>query len=93
MQKQVPFEEREFFQQRLSEEEIRQILGNRSPRELFAWKSVKARQLGLAEQDLSDDQLIKMMAEEPTFIRRPLIVADGRWVAGFNPKEVEQLVG
>lgn len=92
MQKGVAFQEREFFQQRLSQEELSRILGSRPPRDLFAWKSVKARQQGLAEQALSDGQLVQLMLQEPTLIRRPLIVADGDWVVGFNPKEVERLL-
>ncbi len=92
-QHEVPVQEREIFQQPLSEHELRAILGTRSPRELFAWKSVKAREQGLADQSLSDDQLLQLMLHEPTFIRRPLIVADGEWIAGFNPKQGEDLLG
>lgn len=93
-QRGVTFEEREFFQRRLSADELRQVLGGRSPRELFAWKSTRSRQLGLAEKqhELTDAQLFEMMLQEPTFIRRPLLVADGRWIAGFNPREVEQFL-
>lgn len=40
---------------------------------------------------LDDERLIAAMAEEPTLLRRPLIVADGGYVAGFDRKALEQL--
>ncbi|MSQ24225.1 MAG: hypothetical protein EXR58_06720 [Chloroflexi bacterium] len=80
--------EREFFKDRFTVDQLRQILGDRKPSEIFNWKSVSARKMGLAAQreKLSGDEdgLLQLMVEEPNLIKRPLIVVGGELVAGFD---------
>lgn len=44
-------------------------------------------------ESMTDDELLAAMVEEPTLIRRPLVVADGRLVIGFDRSGLESLVG
>jgi arsenate reductase len=60
---------------------------------LFSKRAMKYRQMGLHEQTLSEDDLLRLMAEEYTFITRPVIVRDDRATAGFSAKRVDELVG
>jgi arsenate reductase len=60
---------------------------------LFSRRAMKYRQMGLHEQTLSDDDLLRLMAEEYTFITRPVIVRGDRATAGFSAKRVDELVG
>jgi arsenate reductase len=78
----------------LSEREIR-ALAERvgGVEQLFSRRARKYRALGLHEQELSDDDLLRLMADEYTFITRPVVVADGRAVAGFAPRRLDELVG
>jgi len=48
--------------------------------------------MGLASQNLSPDDLVKLMTEEYTFIKRPVIVRGDKAVSGFNSKQVDQLI-
>ena len=75
---------RDFFQDRLSEEELREIIGDRSVAEFFSWVSPSFRKLGIARESLRDDQLIAMMLDEPRLIRRPLVVVDGEVVGPLS---------
>jgi arsenate reductase len=59
---------------------------------LFSKRAMKYRQMGLHEQELSDDDLLRLMTEEYTFITRPVIVRGDRATAGFSTKRVDELV-
>jgi arsenate reductase-like glutaredoxin family protein len=89
-QRGVELDEREFFQNRLSEEELRGLIGDVSPREVFSWKSPSFKNLGLDPNALTDEQLIAMMVDEPRLIRRPLVVVDGRLIDGRDDEALTE---
>ena len=60
---------------------------------LFSKRAMKFRKMGLHEKELSEDDLIRLMAEEYTFVTRPVIVRGDRATAGFSAKRVDELVG
>jgi arsenate reductase-like glutaredoxin family protein len=45
---------------------------------------VKKLNLGGKQGTLSEDELLRLMIEEPNLIKRPLIIVDGQIVAGFD---------
>jgi arsenate reductase len=59
---------------------------------LFSKRAMKYRPMGLHEQELSEDDLLRLMAEEYTSITRPVIVRGGRATAGFSAKRVDALI-
>jgi arsenate reductase len=59
---------------------------------LFSRRAMKYRQMGLHEQALSDDDLLRLMTDEYTFVTRPVIVRGDRATAGFSAKRVDELV-
>jgi arsenate reductase len=62
------------------------------PENLFSKRAIKYREMDLANQDLSPGDLIKLMSEEYTFIKRPIIVRGDKAVSGFNTKQVDLLI-
>jgi arsenate reductase len=60
---------------------------------LFSKRAMKYRKLGLHEQTLTEDDLLRLMAEEYTFVTRPVIVHCDHATAGFSAKRVDELVG
>jgi arsenate reductase len=62
------------------------------PENLFSRRAIKYREMGLANQDLSPDDLISLMSEEYTFIKRPVIVRGDKALSGFNSKQVDALI-
>lgn len=62
------------------------MLGDVPPRDVLARRSPSARRLGIDPDALDDDELVRLMVQEPRLIRRPLLVVDGRLVVGANAK-------
>jgi arsenate reductase (glutaredoxin) len=78
----------------LSMDEVRELAGKVGGAEkLFSRRAMKYRQMGLHERQLSEDDLLRLMTEEYTFITRPVIVRGDRATAGFSAKRVDELVG
>ena len=60
---------------------------------LFSKRAMKYRQMGLHERELAEDDLVRLMSEEYTFVTRPVIVRGDRATAGFSARRVDDLVG
>jgi arsenate reductase (glutaredoxin) len=60
---------------------------------LFSRRARKYRQMGLHERDLSEDDLLRLMTEEYTFVTRPVVVRADQAVAGFSQARLDRLVG
>lgn len=89
MQKGLELEERDFFDNPFTEEELRHLLGDTPPSDVFSWKSPSFKKLGLSQEELDDDRLIALMLQEPRLIRRPLIHTGDRLIVGANKKAIE----
>ena len=83
-------DERDFFKETFTEGELRGILGDTPPSEIFSWRSPSVKKMGLNRDELTDEQLIGLMLEEPRLIRRPLIVVDRKLVVGTDRKAMAQ---
>lgn len=49
------------------------------------------RRLGLSGRDLSEEELLGLLHENPSMIVRPLIVADGQVHAGYDEQAFERI--
>ena len=86
----VELNERDFFKDGFSEAELRELLGETNPADVFSWRSPSARKLGLDKDTVSADELIRLMVGEPRLIRRPLIQVEGRLVVGTDKKAMAE---
>ena len=77
-QNDIAYEERDLFRQPLSVEELRALLEGEPVSEAFAWRSPRAKALGLVGKTLSDAEMLAWMSREPALIKRPIVVAGGR---------------
>lgn len=59
---------------------------------LFSKRAMKYRKMGLHERQLSEDEMLALMAEEYTFVTRPVVVRGERAMAGFSEKRVGVLL-
>ncbi|HEY9688124.1 MAG TPA: arsenate reductase family protein [Coleofasciculaceae cyanobacterium] len=67
-------------------EELSHALGG--VENLFSKRAMKYRAWGLHEKTLNDEDMLKYMQEEYTFIKRPVIVtSDGKVLSGFSAKQ------
>ena len=58
---------------------------------LFSRKAIKYRTLGLAGRELSEEDLLKYMTEEYTFLKRPVVIVGKKTAAGFSAKTYDEL--
>ncbi len=89
----VELNERDFFKDGFSEAELRDLLGDTNPADVFSWRSPSARKLGLDRDTASPDELIHLMIDEPRLIRRPLIQVEGQLVVGTDKKAMAEAFG
>jgi arsenate reductase len=59
---------------------------------LFSRRAMKYRQMGLHEQQLSEDDLLRLMTEEYTFVTRPVVVRGDKATAGFSTKRIDEML-
>lgn len=58
--------------------------------EMFSWRSPSARAIKDQRGELSDDELIDLMLEEPRLIRRPILITGKKILFGFDAAEYAQ---
>ena len=92
MQNEVELSERDYFKDPFSEAEIREIAGLAGTEQIFARRSPSLKQMGLAGQDLSDDEMVKLMLQEPKLVRRPLIRVGDRVFVGGGGSVLDSVV-
>ena len=70
------------------------ILGmlNMEPRDLMRKKEKEYKELNLNNPDLSRDELIKAMVENPKLIERPIVIKDGKAAIGRPPEQVLEIL-
>ncbi|NQW23177.1 MAG: hypothetical protein HQ475_07010 [SAR202 cluster bacterium] len=59
---------------------------------IFARRSPSLKKMGLADQALSDDEMVKLMLEEPKLVRRPLIKVGNKLMVGAGNAVVEEAI-
>ena len=89
LQNGVSLEERDFFKDPFTEQEIRDLAESVGVPQLFARRSPSLKQMGLAGQELSDEKMVELMLREPRLVRRPLVSLGGKLLVGANLKTVE----
>jgi arsenate reductase-like glutaredoxin family protein len=85
----MEIEERDFFKEPFSREELQDLANEEGLGNLFARRSPSLKKLGLDGQDLPDSQMMDLMLQEPRLIRRPLVRIGSTLVVGANMKTME----
>ena len=77
-------EKRNIKEEPLTREEIKKLAAMLGGIEnLFSRRSVKYRELGLRDKELSEADMLDLMENEYTFLKRPILVVGNKAVAGF----------
>lgn len=82
---------RDLAKQRLNPEELEKLIGNRDYKEFLNTRNGLYREKNMKENPPSRKEAIHLMAGEPNLIRRPVVVAGGRVVLGFDEKGLARL--
>jgi len=63
-----------------------------APRELLRTGEAVYRELGLGKRELSDEEIIKLLAEHPELLQRPIVERGGRAVLGRPTENIRALL-
>ena len=63
-----------------------------TPRELLRTGEAVYKELGLGQREASDEELIRIMAENPDLIQRPIVERGDRAVLGRPTEKIKELL-
>lgn len=90
----VDFSKVNYYIEPLSKKKLTELVKkmNISPRELLRKSEPVYRELGLANGDFSDAQLISLMVEHPDLMQRPIVERGDKAVLGRPTENVDSLL-
>ena len=92
LQKGLEVSDRDFFKDAFTEAEVRELASVNGVEAIFARRSPSIKKLGLADKELSDDEMIKLMLQEPKLVRRPLLKVGAKLIVGAGNAAVEEAI-
>jgi arsenate reductase-like glutaredoxin family protein len=84
LEEKVPFESRDLDKQRLSESELDQLIGGRDYKQFLNPRNQLFRKGNMKDHPPTRGEAIKLMAQEPNLIRRPLLIRGEQIIFGFD---------
>lgn len=82
---------RDLDKQRLSAAELEHLIGNRDHTEFLNTRNELYRAKQMKQNPPSRAEAIRLMAKAPNLIRRPVIIAGGRIVLGFDQNGIDSI--
>lgn len=82
---------RDLSKDRLSSSELEKLIGKRDYTDFLNTRNETFRRKKMKDNPPSRREAIRMMSKEPNLIRRPVIVAGGRVVVGFDENGMARL--
>jgi len=89
---QVELDERDYAKEPFGIAELKALFAGRDPRDFVNAKSPAFKAMGLKDRKLTAAEALALMAKEPNLIKRPLVVAGGEIVAGFDRVRLRALL-
>ena len=90
-EKEVDFVERDFFKDPFTEVQLRQMIGDYAIADVFSSRSPSFKKLNVELNSLTENDMVKMMLEEPRLIKRPLIRFGEKLIIGNKKSEIDEL--
>lgn len=90
----LEYEEQNIFHDPLTKEEIKEILmlTDEGTEEIISYRSQTYKSLDVDFDTLSMTELLDLFIEEPSLIRRPIIMDDRRLQVGYNEEEIRMFL-
>ncbi len=87
------YERRDYFRDRFTADELRRILrsANAVPMDVLSTRSRVYRDRRAEIDAMDDEELLAAMVAEPTLVRRPLVISEGRLVTGFDRQGLQSI--
>ena len=91
LEEKVSFDSRDLDKERLTEDELDELFGERDYQEFLNTRNELYRNRDMKEHPPSRAEAIKLMAKEPNLIRRPLLIRGSRIIFGFDEAAYRKL--
>ena len=90
----VDFERVNYYLEPIGEPKLRELLTKMgiTPRELLRTGESAYKELGPGGRELSDDELIRLMVENPDLIQRPIVERGRRAVLGRPTERIREIL-
>lgn len=90
----LEYEEQNIFHDPLTKDEIKEILmlTDEGTEEIISYRSQAYKNLDVDFDTLSMTELLNLFIEEPSLIRRPIIMDDRRLQIGYNEEEIRMFL-
>jgi len=93
LQKKVEFNERDYFKEPFTRDEIKGLLQGKPASDMFSFKSPSFKALGLKPDTLKDHDLVNLMLKEPRLIRRPVVRIGRKVYFGADSRVLAEILG
>ena len=87
----VELDLRDLGKDRMSIEEIDQLIGKRDHRMFLNTRNELYRTRKMGQNPPSRDEALKLMAAEPNLIRRPVVLRGSEMVLGYNEEALKRI--
>ena len=91
LEEKVSFDSRDLDKERLTEDELDELIGERDYKEFLNTRNELYRNRNMKQHPPSRAEAIKLMASEPNLIRRPLLIHGSRIILGFDEAAYRKL--
>ena len=90
----IPFEKVNYYNQPLTKKKLTELIRkmNVKPRDVLRKGEPIYKELGLANDEFSDSELIGLMVEHPDLLQRPIVERGDRAVLGRPTENVKELL-
>lgn len=90
----IPFEKINYYNEPLTRKKLTELLRkmNIKPRDLLRKSEPIYKELGLANDEFNDSELISLMIEHPDLLQRPIVERGDRAVLGRPIENVKELL-
>lgn len=92
LEKRAAFEERDLGKQPMTEAELDALIGERDYVSFLNSRNELYRGMKMKEKPPSRREALRLMAENPNLIRRPIIVGGNQLLLGFDAEKLQSLI-
>lgn len=87
----VELDEHDLGKERLTAGQLDALIGKRSHLDFLNTRNEMYRQRKMKENPPARDEALKLMAQEPNLIKRPIVIRGGQMVLGYDEEALRQL--
>ena len=87
----MELDEHDLGKDRLTAEQLDALIGRRNYIDFLNPRNELYRQRKMKEQPPVRDEALKLMAQEPNLIRRPIVIRGGQMVLGYDEEGLRKL--